>query len=550
MRGTVITVTSASDHLDGDTSSATALAARPGGDGVTLREAIEATNRTPGTYSVRFADALRGARVAVGSAVPNALRMSGGNVFVIGDIDGDGSPDVTLTRGHANVSWTIEVDSSGNRVHALAFDGVFGSVIVGSGGKTGTTFADNVISALRVVGTFGIALTTQRENTVVPTTEGRNVWRNTRVIGNDITATNDGISLLARSINDTVDGLTIARNTVRFGPGPGAAAGINISPGFRAGARSQRVTNVLIAENVVQGPTTTTGQVVGIWISVGVQGASANAAEVVRMVANRVTVPVWKDSTGIELAVGDGASDDYDKAIQPIIFPEENMIRDVRIDGNSVTGAGRQGIWLFGGCCGGRGNAIRDVVIEGNRVEAHVEAGSDGAVALWAGDSGNFFTRPTEKSVIEKVQILRNTLSYRLPTGRTTGDVSSGAVQLRGGKEATGNTISDVTIAANRIESEVPSITLIAGRGGEGLPTTNNVIRGVTISCDLILRRPTARIAGVAEPRAIMLIGGVGPSTGNSVEATIKDTLVVDRTNEHLAIADVSGASGNSATAR
>src|ERR1700689_219047 len=47
-RGTVITVTNSTVAINGDTSSVAALVANPGADGISIQEAIMATNNDPG----------------------------------------------------------------------------------------------------------------------------------------------------------------------------------------------------------------------------------------------------------------------------------------------------------------------------------------------------------------------------------------------------------------------------------------------------------------------------------------------------------------------
>ncbi|MGA3205840.1 MAG: hypothetical protein ABSF12_25380, partial [Bryobacteraceae bacterium] len=49
--GTVITVSNATVAINGDTSSVAALVANPGPDGISIQEAIMATNNDPGTWN-------------------------------------------------------------------------------------------------------------------------------------------------------------------------------------------------------------------------------------------------------------------------------------------------------------------------------------------------------------------------------------------------------------------------------------------------------------------------------------------------------------------
>src|SRR5258708_27675099 len=92
---TDIVVTTNSDAVNGNTSSVAALLADPGPDGISLREAITATNNDPGTHTIRFAASLKGATITLDSQLPPLL---GGGLTLKGDIDGDGKPDVTLAK--------------------------------------------------------------------------------------------------------------------------------------------------------------------------------------------------------------------------------------------------------------------------------------------------------------------------------------------------------------------------------------------------------------------------------------------------------------------
>ena len=65
-QATLITVTTTSDESNGTVSSAAALLANPGPDGVSLREALQVTNNDPGQYTIRFAPSLAGATIHVG----------------------------------------------------------------------------------------------------------------------------------------------------------------------------------------------------------------------------------------------------------------------------------------------------------------------------------------------------------------------------------------------------------------------------------------------------------------------------------------------------
>ncbi len=118
-RGTVITVTTSSDVIDGDSSSVQALLAHPGPTGVSLREALQVTNNDRGVYTIRFAEHLIGSTInVVGHKLPG---LDAGNVIINGDITGDGSPDVTIDGEFEGgvLRQAFRISSSGNTLHAL-----------------------------------------------------------------------------------------------------------------------------------------------------------------------------------------------------------------------------------------------------------------------------------------------------------------------------------------------------------------------------------------------------------------------------------------------
>lgn len=149
--GTVITVTNNTVVVNGDTSSVKALMANPGPDGISLQEAILATNNNPGTWNIQFAPALKGSTIVVGAGGLPAL--TGGNVTINGDIEGDGQPDITLTStADTSATFTpgVAIESAGNTVYGLALQNFTYGVFIGSPQHpvTGTTFSNLTISNL------------------------------------------------------------------------------------------------------------------------------------------------------------------------------------------------------------------------------------------------------------------------------------------------------------------------------------------------------------------------------------------------------------------
>lgn len=87
-----LTVTNDLDIVNGDVSGPAALMARPGADGISLREAIQAVNRQPGPHTIRFAAELSGRTVALTAP----LSMTRDGATLTGLVDAAGQPVITL----------------------------------------------------------------------------------------------------------------------------------------------------------------------------------------------------------------------------------------------------------------------------------------------------------------------------------------------------------------------------------------------------------------------------------------------------------------------
>ena len=126
-RGTVIMATNATVVVNGDTSSVKALVANPGPDGISIQEAIMATNNDPGTWVIQFAPALKGSTIVVDTPPSGGLSpLTGGNVTINGDIDGDGQPDITLTS-LSGLNAALGVTSGGITLYGLSRTSIGGS---------------------------------------------------------------------------------------------------------------------------------------------------------------------------------------------------------------------------------------------------------------------------------------------------------------------------------------------------------------------------------------------------------------------------------------
>jgi hypothetical protein len=235
-------VTSNSDDVDGDVSSVAALLKNPGPDGtISLREAVEATNNSPGNYTIDFAPSLKGTTITT-----SGLNLIGGNVVINGDIDDDGIPDITLDRPNGWNYFAIAISSSGNTVYGLKIVG-FAQGVSLQLAKPNTKYSNNTLSHLdissNILGSTGITTYTPSSN---------DTWTNTVIAGNFINATG-GIGLFVQFVSDDrIIHAVIVNNTIIAGNLDGGY-GIAFLMGMGSGLRDEGLDSVIAYNSITVG---------------------------------------------------------------------------------------------------------------------------------------------------------------------------------------------------------------------------------------------------------------------------------------------------------
>src|SRR5712691_11164326 len=94
----VVMVTNLGNVVNGDTSSIPALNANPGPDGISFAEAFQAANRTSGPKVITFAPELMNKTIQLTNGPDDLVlfKVDTPNLTIDGDIDQNGTPDVTL----------------------------------------------------------------------------------------------------------------------------------------------------------------------------------------------------------------------------------------------------------------------------------------------------------------------------------------------------------------------------------------------------------------------------------------------------------------------
>ena len=322
-RGTLITVTNATGVVNGDTSSVKALMANPGPDGISLVEAITATNNDPGTWNIQFAPALKGSTIT-GSGCPT---WAGATSPSTGTSMATGSPILTVTR-------TVFIISGGNTVNGLAFqNGAYVGIQPPSSKfrlplATGKTFSNITISNLVMTGiqnegiSLNPTLAVPGTGPQIPALVTGNTWDHILIVGNTISITAPGRTLgidllIGGTAGDTLQHTTIANNQIVM-QSP-AGIGIQVIAGSGIASTNNQVLDTLIANNVITGTSTESA----IHVGTGVGTASGNSMNGLQIIGNQMAMT--GAASGIIIVGGDGASDDMNPPVLPIQYSENNI---------------------------------------------------------------------------------------------------------------------------------------------------------------------------------------------------------------------------------
>jgi len=481
---TEIVVTTNSDVSNGDTSSVSALKTNPGSDGISLREAMEATNNDPGLHAIRFDPALAGSSVVLGSDLPPLL---GGGVTIDGDVDNDGDPDLTLGGKGAQIGFSIS--SSANRLHGLELAGfMFGVVLQPPVNPivTRTVFSDNTITGLvmRSIGKFGIGFDpTALGNCGVPCDSG-NTWANTTVAGNTITAEAAGIFFWNSSSGERLEHVTVTDNQVTI-TGNGEGSGISLETAGPLGGEVS--VEASISDAVISGNTVAGSPDIGINVAAGTGRSQDGVVDGIRVIDNQVELVKTGRYFCCQGIVVQAGSDSAEFAEgPPVRYLDDNVVRDVVVRGNTVVGDLEWGMSIQAGLGGGgRRNRVSDVRVIDNVFRTTKPA--LGAI-VWTGDGSPYRNRYSAENRVRRVVFRSNSfMTGRGPSWRTAGGgAGAGGVVLMGGHNyGRENLIRSVRIVRSAIRTPYVGIRVIGGIGPTAkrnrvicIPRSANRIRG------------------------------------------------------------------------
>ena len=434
--GETLTVTNAGEELNGDLSSPAALIANPGPDGISLREAIIAAEASPEFDVIRFAPALSGAQVSTQFGVPALER---GNLLIDGDIDADGSPDITL-------------DGTGSARDTGFL--VYGGSNVLIRGFTVRNFAKHAVSispdpANGKPAVSGIVVYQNDLSSAMNAVElnmwqmGNSAIRNVEIVENNLHDSGGGVSVHAGmgdgASNNQVEGIKILSNIIN---NPGYYNAVFISPASWTGLSNNAVRDVEIRGNTMSNHINTT-----ILIDASNQvNCHNNITENILIAGNRL----------------DGQDVTIEVLSESGMYSMGNQVNNIAITGNLITTGGIQ----FSGATGysAHDNAITNVLIERNLIHACMANG----IYLSAGSGGAY----------------HNTLEHVTLRSNAVYDCADAGILLHGDTfSSPNNTIHDVTITNQTLVDNGNSWA-----GGININTkdASNTITGVSFTNSIL----------------------------------------------------------------
>lgn len=543
--GTTITVGTNNDLINGNVSSVSALLSNPGPDGIALREVIQATNNSPGVYTINFSPVLSGSTIYTkGNSNDEDLPpLLGGSLIINGDIDGDSSPDITIANGRTNYPYAkaFTIQSSNNTLHALRLMGYYQAVLI-KPTTTNTTYSGIHISNLVISDSLtGILLAAGECCLTAQATH--NNWEEIIILGNNIDVASYGIALhINNTIGDHLGDVMVAGNNVRVTQdiyGDTNGVGIHFMAGFWDGSDGNTITNITLYQNTIQG----NGRSSIAFMS-GAVGASENTIDEVLVYKNQIQISGadWARQAGrmgINFITGDGATDHIDPGY-PLASPDNNAIRNVDIVENTIGGFVDSGISIHGADgTGASYNTIENIRILRNNLTTTVTNTDYHANEIRVLGGSGKPGYPSIQNGVSNVIIQWNTLSHSAQEDLTFLGISDGSISVVAGVlgiTAEQQYIHGIWIAMNEIDSIIPNINLTGGT-----PATGSEIDPAMIFCNIIKTSPTYPLWN-PPVKGITLIGGIQESASNLVNATLYNNDVAGVTNDLLVIPNVGGA--------
>ena len=492
-----------------------------------LREALIYANHLPGPDTITFVPALRGQTLVVNFDGPDAGAeadplppLCGGAITVNGDIDGDGTPDITLDGSPLLLEsgWGLYVDSDHNTITGVALQNFPDAAItVGAGARTAAVTGNQITHNTITGGTLGVlvfagvtttgtvAATTISDNTVsgasfagilASAAVTGSVLDGTRITDN-VVHQNGQAGILVELVKRTGETPTAMRLTTTTIQGNEVAAhpaaGIVVWNRF---ATTSQLTQLRLVENHVFENS------VGIRVGGGYCGATGN-----RLEGEIARNTLAQNLVGIDVL---GATNRYCDGETPR-SPATHNHMTLAITDNVLEEVGWTGIHILGGFVDAHHNTVT-ATLTGNTVR-----GGDHGLALRGGEA-NY--RDDEGMEITSATANGNTVTATLTANRLEGARHTELDVVAGGPGAASDNTVTVTAVTNVVCGASTSFSGLGGLPNPASPFWANAGTGNAVTATL-----TANSMGAA-----YVHDGV---VGNTVRLTETGTQGCGRTVEN-----------------
>ncbi len=461
-------VTNASDVVDGNTSSVSALIAAPGADGISFREALDAANNTTGSKAIVFDPTLQGATITL-SANGNMLLLESGDLTILGDIDLDGQPDITLDGSnclYGPCSHGAIIVSSNNTINGLHFLEFTGAPVIIS--CRNVACGNKELAHIKIINNILTGTTTAAPGITLtglglgPSSEA-SLYSDIHFIdilisGNTITSVGEALYIAPANggvKRNQLIGFTVSNN--KLISQHQVAFNINVAdvdseyfgiPGPNQFSEDTLAQNIIITGNEIQAPNG-----FGMMISGGNYGNNHN--QLLDLVINNNTIKNCQ-KVGIMVNTNDSDGEDHGS--------NYNLVKNVEIK-NNVIDQVWVGIQLLNVNVGltrdaaSHDSSMENVTVSGNTITNFSGAGINMISALSGGAIA------TQNS-IKNVSIHDNTMNWGFLPFDGSGILVVGGENYPNGV-ATFNTVSGLSIYDNTVTGTRIGIAIWGGDGVE-----------------------------------------------------------------------------------
>jgi len=402
-----ITVTNASDDINGDISNTTTLLANPGSDGISLSEALLAVENT-GIYAIiEFTPSLSGSVINLTRTLPAIVRNG---LTLNGDIDGDGVPDITVEGGGKDFQ-ALQIQGASHVVVEGVHFRNFGAPEI----EISTTLQQDVHLVEDISLRHNIFTNCDSGAVDIVHHQNHAVIRNIEIIENTFQDNHFGIKITggfteAESDNE-ISNVSIISNTM-------AAAGWSADIYITASAvgsniSRNRIKDILISgnhihdhanppilistanapdsnDNNVSYITITENQIDGTPVTMELLSVGNNANAARNMLTNVIITDNLLNGGGIQFSGATGAD------------VHDNVISEVLIDRNKISNCDN-GVSLYAGTGGARNNLLENVVIRNTLI-----TNCNGAGVLLHGDDSRSHDNAIRNITITNMTLILN----------------------------------------------------------------------------------------------------------------------------------------------